>query len=366
MQTIRRTLTDISFVYPLENEAPLSDILFIDIETTGFTAKSASLYLIGCAYYENELWHSIQWFADGPAQEAALIEAFFEFAAPYTHLIHFNGNQFDLPFISQKCSQLSLSYDFSAFTGIDLYKRIFPFRHFLKLPNCKQKTLERFLGIFREDPYDGGQLISIYRDYLQSPTATALDAILKHNEEDLIGMFHVLPVLAFGDIFSDRTKVKKVQANYYHALDGSRHQELYMKLSLPAALPKEVSYHANGCYFIGEGKTGAIKVPLYEEELKYFYANYRDYYYLPLEDTAIHKSIASFVDKTHRVQAKAQTCYTRKRSSYLPEWEPLFEPFFRRDYKSQELFFEITDEFKKDRRAFQRYALHVLKMLSEN
>ena len=164
MQTIRRTLTDISLAYPLENEAPLSDILFIDIETTGFTAKSASLYLIGCAYYENELWHSIQWFADGTAQEAALIEAFFEFAAPYTHLIHFNGNQFDLPFISQKCSQLSLSYDFSAFTGIDLYKRIFPFRHFLKLPNCKQKTLERFLGIFRKDPYDGGQLISIYRD----------------------------------------------------------------------------------------------------------------------------------------------------------------------------------------------------------
>ncbi len=108
---------------------------------------------------------------------------------------------------------------------------------------------------------------------------------------------------------------------------------------------------------------GTLRVPLYEEEMKYFYSNYKDYYYLPLEDVAIHKSIASFVDKEHRVQARAQTCYTRKYSSYLPQWEVLFEPFFKRDYKSPEIFFEITDSFKQDRKAFQMYALHILKKM---
>ena len=136
-----------------------------------------------------------------------------------------------------------------------------------------------------------------------------------------------------------------------------------MKLSLPTPLPKEISCNANFCYFIGKESTGALKVPLYEEELKYFYSNYKYYYYLPIEDVAIHKSIASFVDKENRVQARAHTCYTRKYSSYLPQWDVLFEPFFKRDYKSPELFFEITDSFKKDRKAFQTYALHILKKM---
>ena len=46
-----------------------------------------------------------------------------------------------------------------------------------------------------------------------------------------------------------------------------------------------------------------MRVPLYEEEMKYFYSNYKNYYYLPDEDTAIHKSVASYVDKKYRVQA---------------------------------------------------------------
>ena len=56
-------------------------------------------------------------------------------------------------------------------------------------------------------------------------------------------------------------------------------------------------------------------------------------FYLPEEDMAIHKSIASFVDKDYREQATAANCYTRKFSLYLPQWEVLVEPFFKREYK---------------------------------
>ena len=259
--------------------------------------------------------------------------------------------------------QYGLPYDFSGFMGIDIYKRVAPLKDFLKLPNCKQKTLEQFLGIHREDPFDGGQLISIYHEFVKNQTGFGYQAILCHNYDDLAGMFHILPVLAYSDLFSEKTKAKKVQANYYQDISGNRHQELFIKLSFPTPLPKEISCVRNGCYFTGSGTTGNIRVPLYEEEMKYFYSNYRDYYYLPIEDVAIHKSIASFVDKENRVQARAHTCYTRKYSSYLPQWDVLFEPFFKRDYKSPELFFEITDSFKKDRKAFQTYALHILKKM---
>lgn len=51
MQIVRQTLDSFTIGYPLERIAPLEQFLFVDIETTGFTAKNSSLYLIGTAFY---------------------------------------------------------------------------------------------------------------------------------------------------------------------------------------------------------------------------------------------------------------------------------------------------------------------------
>lgn len=350
--------------YPVEKLAPIEQILFLDIETTGFTAKSSSLYMIGCAYYEDGSYYTKQWMAEGYHQEKEILTAFFEFASYYSYLIHFNGNRFDLPYLLQKCLQYELSYSFNTFSGIDIYKRIAPYKFFLKLPNCKQKTIEQYLGISREDAFTGGELIGIYHDYVKNPSNLSKHALLLHNREDIIGMLSILPILSYYDIFNGNLKAKKVQANYYTDYSGNRRQELIMTLSLPSLLPVSVSASIGGCYFKGEKDSASLKIPIYEEELKYFYANYKDYYYLPTEDVALHKSVSGFVDRKHRMQASASTCYTRKASLYLPQWELIFTPFFKRDYKSKELFFELTDELKKDRKAFTSYAKHVLEMMS--
>ena len=33
------------------------DILFFDIETTGFSAKTSALYMIGLCYFSGDSWH---------------------------------------------------------------------------------------------------------------------------------------------------------------------------------------------------------------------------------------------------------------------------------------------------------------------
>lgn len=363
MRISEETLENFSISYSLDKLAPLERILFLDIETTGFTAKSSCLYLIGCAYYQKGKWHTIQWLAENYSQEAEVLKAFFEFAGLYKYLIHFNGNNFDLPFIEQKCLQLGLSNTFEGLIGVDLYKRISPYRFFLKLPNCKQKTLESFLGINRKDVFSGGELIGIYHSYVKSPNEYAQKALFLHNADDLRGMLQVLPMLSYYDLFNETPRARKVQANYYRDINGKRRRELLITLALSSPLPRLASASANNCYFRGEGNEAVLKIPIYEEELKYFYSNYRDYYYLPAEDIALHKSVAGFVDKNHRVPAAASTCYTRKAADYLPQWDILFEPFFKREYKSKELFFELTDEMKKDREAFSHYAAHVLTMI---
>jgi uncharacterized protein YprB with RNaseH-like and TPR domain len=364
METITKKLIDFEINYPLEQMAPLESILFLDIETTGFTANSSSLYLIGTAYYREGSWHITQFFAGNPSEEIALLSAFFDMAKDFKYLVHFNGNHFDLPYLTQKCERLGLPYDFDAFLGIDIYKRISPIKFFLKLPNCKQKTIESFLEITREDTFNGGELIGIYTDYVEAPTDISKAILLQHNYDDMLGMLKILPILSYSDLFDKKIKVKKVQANHYKDYTGKSRQEILMTVTLPSPLPKRISASANECYFSGEGYEGTIKVPVYEEELKYFYANYKDYYYLPTEDVALHKSVASFVDKEHREPATATNCYTRKFSAYLPQWDIIAEPFFKRDYKSKSFFFELTEEIKRDRTTFTIYAAHILEMIS--
>lgn len=364
MRISEETIDNFSISYPLDRLAPLERILLIDIETTGFTARSSCLYLIGCAYHLAGKWHTIQWLAENNDQELDLLRAFFEFARPYRYLIHFNGNNFDLPFLLQKCKQHSLPYNFDNFQGIDLYKRISPYKFFLHLPNCKQKTLEQFLGINRTDIFSGSELIGIYYDYMKNPNEFSENALLLHNADDLKGMLETLPILAYYDLFNLPVRAKKVQANSYRDVTGGRRKELIITFLLDHPLPKPVLTNAGGCFFRGEGSEAHLKIPIYEEELKYFYSNYHDYYYLPSEDVALHKAVAGYVDKAYRIPASAANCYTRKYSSYLPQWSLLFEPFFKRDYKSQELFFELTDEIKRDRKAFSDYAAHVLSMMA--
>lgn len=364
MKISEETLDNFHVNYPLEQYTSPERILFFDIETTGFTARLAHLYLIGCAYYQAGKWRTIQWLAENYEQEADIIKAFFEFAKYYKYIFHFNGNNFDLPFVTQKCETLSLSYNFDIFQGVDLYKRISPYKFFLKLPNCKQKTLEQYLGIDRKDVFTGGELIGIYHDYVKNPTEFAENALLLHNADDIKGMLQILPMLAYYDLFNKPVKAKKVQANQYKDVNGKIRKELIIIFQPNTALPKLTYSSANNCFFRGEGDEATLKIPIVEEELKYFYSNYHDYYYLPAEDVALHKSVATFVDKDHRLPASAANCYTRKFSNYLPQWDVVFEPFFKRDYQSKEIFFELTDELKKDRQAFAEYTSHVLSMIA--
>lgn len=365
MRIEKKKLENFTMEYPLEQIAPLDKILFIDIETTGFTAKNSSLYLIGSSYYRDGNWFVKQWFADYYEEEKDVLEAFFSFASSFTHLIHFNGNNFDLPYLMQKCTQYELPCRLDNFEGIDLYRRISPYKFFLNTPNCKQKTLEELLGVNREDLYNGRELISLYHEYTAAPQEDACHFLLLHNMDDMKGMLQILPLLAFYDLFNCPVKARKVQANSFVDYHGHDRKELLMKLELPNPLPLTISTLSNSCYFSGEGAEGILKVPLYEEEMKYFYFNYKDYYYLPAEDTALHKSVSSFVDKKHRIQANAANCYTRKYAVYLPQWDVFAEPFFKRDYKSKELFFELTDELKTDRVFFSRYAQYLLRKMAK-
>lgn len=381
------------------------DILFIDIETTGLSPKNSTIYLIGCAFFKDNTWHLKQFFANERGDEEKIVTAFITFARGYRVLLHFNGNRFDLPFIQFKCERFHIDNPLESMDSIDIYKRIAPYKNLLGIPDCKQKTIELFLGIDRKDIYSGGELIKFYKDYLINPSEKNYQLLLLHNADDVRGMFGLLPALYYHDFFNMimsqkviifktdapeypqvRTgflvdegsenenpdavidlpiRAMKVQANYYKDIDGKQKEEILMKVSLPDTLPSSIGGSADGCFFKAEGDSATVRIPLIEAELKYFYNNYKDYYYLPSEDQALHKSVAQFVDKTHRVQATAANCYTRKPGQYLMQWDAVFTPVFKESYNDKTLYFELTDKLKQSRAAMSLYAVHVLAHIIE-
>lgn len=357
-------LNNFTLSYPLEKLSDIEKTLFIDIETTGFLANSSSLYLIGCCYYSDDNWIIKQLFAQTPEEEEQILTEFLSFQENFDYLIHYNGNTFDLPFIEKKAAKYSISTNITKKNGLDIYKRINTYKNLLKLEDCKLKTIEKYLNINREDVFSGGELIQVYLDYVSSHDFDLYRTLLLHNLDDMKGMLEVLPILSYYDLFNEDLLATKVSYNCYTDINGFSKQELLINLKLPCSLPNPISFMGQGCHFKAENENARMIVPIYEEELKYFYANFKDYYYLPLEDNALHKSIASFVDKDYREPAKASNCYTRKISKFLPMWTVLQQPFFKRDYNSNDLFFELTDDIKKDRNLFSKYASHIINKIA--
>ncbi len=374
----------------------LEEILFIDIETTGLSPKDSEIYMIGAAFYDGAGWQIRQLFAENPSQEEEILSAFSDFCRHYKVMIHYNGDRFDIPFLQTRYEKHKLTDPLTNIKSVDLYKKIKPYKKLLGLADCKQKTIETFLGINRDDQYGGGELIIAYDDYVTTADSALLDVLLLHNFEDVKGLMDLLPILkyeTFFDLFRNLPKISvrtdeeikeadyvaanpdsdqneqsfllparavKVQANMYKDMDGVEKKEVYMKLSLPISLPSPISGNGDGCYFRVKEDEAVVRVPLIEEELKYFYANYKDYYYLPQEDMAIHKNLAEFVDKDFKEKAKPENCYTKKEGQYLMEWDLVFSPFFKKDYEDKNLYFDLNDTMKKSRFAMSLYACHVM------
>ena len=363
MEIIKTPLDLEKTTYKLGEIDELENILFFDIETTGFSAKNSQLYLIGLLSFENDMPYATQLFAQTPADEKDVLEKFIEICKNYKTLIHFNGNTFDIPYIKEKCKQFQFAQPFDALNGVDIYKRFSTFKNIFHLENCKQKTVESFLEIERDDQYNGKELIDIYKKYVNNPTEDLRKLLLLHNFDDVKGMYNLLPALTYMDLLLVPFRVVKVQANLYYDQNEKEQTEIVMKMRFHSPFPQPITINKFGCRFSGEGTEGYLKVPLSKTPLKYFYTNYKDYYYLPKEDTALHKSVAEFVDRDFREQATARTCYTWKPGSFLPQWDVIFTPVFKTDYDDDLLYFELTDEIKKQPEEFRKYALHLLDVL---
>lgn len=337
MKTIQKTLSiHVKSLTLTSNE--LRDAAFFDIETTGLHWKTSHLCVIGLLYQEEQSVKLTQIFLDSPLEERNALELFFKYLQSKKRLIHYNGSSFDIPYLIQKAEFYGLEHPFASLESIDLYRKVSIYKKLLQLESYKQKDLEKAVSYPRLDQLSGKDLITYYQQYLKTADQKLFDMILLHNYDDLLGMTAILPLWNIQYYLCNPCRADIIEETDDSVRVRCRDTwELPIHFTLKIK-PFAIMFHDHVLNLI---------VPKQFMILKHFFPNYKDYYYLPAEDTAIHKSIGQFVEKEHRCRASAATCYQKKEGFYLPVPAKFTEiPHFVSEYKSSESFCLFDQHFK--------------------
>lgn len=307
---------------------------FFDIETTGLSAKVSSLYLIGALWYDSKekQFCTCQWFANDYISEKEILCSFTEFLSGFTTLVHYNGSGFDIPYIEKKCAQLELPSPFSTINSLDIYREIRPLKSFFDSSDLKLFTVEKLVGFQRKDILTGKDCIDTYSRFMQkkyfkdSTVELEKQKLLLHNSEDIIGTYEIAQLLSYC-----------CPPAFLSMEDDEKSLRIRYTLSSPVPFPVMSEAFPFSTQF--EEDTVILTISLFSGTLCHFFKNYKDYFYLPAEDTAIHKSVGTYVEKDFREPAKASNCYTKKEGVFLPVpqgLEPENQLLFRSDYKSRQ------------------------------
>ena len=370
----------INKVFPEKTIPEKTDsFLFFDIETTGFSKDNTILYLIGCGYFIENGFQFIQWFNDDGTSEEEILLAFHDILKQKDwQLVTFNGNSFDIPYLKRHYELNELPCDIESFPSLDFYQFLKPFQSLFQMTHGKQKDWERFLELYREDIYDGGQLIAVYKEYLMNKEEALLHNLLLHNEEDLLGMKYLLPLFSYRMLLSKNLSLIKVSPGEILFEKGTG--SIAMSCKLPLALPKPLNFTTSvGSISTDKNDSSIliISLPYIEETLKHFFKDYRNYYYLPEEDRAVHKSVGCYVERKYRRAAKASTCYIKKEGIFLPipktqkhygiqiERYPYQDsfPLYKREFKNPRSFVEFDNLFSDKNESLSIYLRDVIKEL---
>ncbi|MBN2221829.1 MAG: ribonuclease H-like domain-containing protein [Vallitaleaceae bacterium] len=363
MKIVQKKL-DSNIIQPFYEYLPyFHKALFLDIETTGFHRERDSIFLLGLIEVKDESYFFTQYFCEKESDEYELLFRFNELLRDYDVLFHFNGNNFDLPFLLKRMSLYRISERITQLQSYDFLKAIRPLKKILNTDNLKLSSLEKIAGFDRHDPFQGGDLILLYKAFLEGDDQV-LPSILLHNEEDLYGLLYLLvfvPILQCLSPLPNSTKPNMLSDTpKIHSIETSM---IEAELSFSSPFPVYTFSRKEEEFSIQVSSQGIVlHLPLYYGELKYFFEDYSNYYYLPLEDYAIHHSLATFVDKRNRKKASKETAYIRKEGTFIRYPLLAFRqdkpalPLFRQSQKDSFVYF-LKEDFLQLKAFFQQKML---------
>ena len=302
MQILKETFspdfTPEEYLKIIDPELP-DKLLFYDIETTGLSSSRNEIYLIGFAVRSDHGFEYTALLSEKPGEEAEILEVFNEAALKFPVLIEYNGSTFDRPFLIKRCAEAGLPA-FAPKAELDLYKEYSFLKRYQDIESLKQIDLESLMEIERRFP-DGKDCIRLYNAWKRDNDDIKKRMITGHNKEDLKGLVSICRIASTLQPYKGMYTCSSAQITQSKAI---------FKLNLPLPLPFMLHFSNDLLIIQEEGQGAEIQIPMKEGRLRQFYPDYKNYDYIPSEDTAMTKSVSTFLDRSLRKQACPETCYT--------------------------------------------------------
>ncbi len=343
-----------------------SGLAFFDIETTGLSARTSNVYLIGLMRKEGNETVLTQLFCESLGEEKEMLETFVALLKEDDTLIHYNGSTFDIPFLNKKFRQYSIPFEIIPEKTRDLYKELLHFKKYFPTENLKLKTMEAASGFVRRDKYDGAELIKLYsnllgRIRLASITKkkedgdnvnSVLGEILLHNSDDIEGLY---------DIYM-RTNIQAALSGFLDIKAEATPFELTIGSTSPL-FPLDVELTFSGFNLNNNSNGWELTIPIKEATLKYFFPDYKNYTFVIDRDMCMHNSVVSGISKDNKKKCTKETAYIKKTSRYIPIPATMVDSLgnyglhlFKESYEDKVLYTEI----KENPDFFKEYAKSIL------
>lgn len=210
----------------------MGSIAYFDIETTGFDKDKDFIVLISLGYFiEQETFKIKQYYAEELEDEKKLLEAFGKEIKEFTRWSSYNGMAFDEPFLVRKMEKYNLGYKLPL-EHVDLYRLIRPYHKQLGMDRCNLKSVEKYLGVDREDQIDGGISVELYNKYMETKEEELRDIIMLHNYEDVLYLpkiFNLLYHIENNEALKREDCITEKQLNFLKSLIKRNKLNLYYR-----------------------------------------------------------------------------------------------------------------------------------------
>ncbi|MBR3042412.1 MAG: ribonuclease H-like domain-containing protein [Eubacterium sp.] len=316
-------------------------ICMFDIETTGLSPLKSFTYLIGINVFKDGEWQIIQLFNDDGSSEPEMIRTLHSVLEDMDVLIHFNGDTFDIPYIEKRTEMIERTYHISMVNhfrdtkSFDLLKDIRPYKFSLGLPNLKQKTIERYIGLDRVDMYNGGQLIDVYLGYLAAKDEKSRKLVLRHNRDDMEGMIFISSMLAMDKLCRGDLEITNIGTK---AVPSGDRLELVITARPEKAPVKPICTSMNRVYLDSDENEIVLRAPILSGSMNYYYGN----------------TVKDGVDCVNGFFIPGPACGMDK------------VPLYREKPKSKETYVMINDAFLGEKIYIKEYMTKMIKDIMHN
>ena len=312
-------------------------ILIYDIDTTSFEAANGCIFLIGAMYFKDQELKLEQFFSESIDEEAVIIRRFIELAECFDVLLSYKGDSFDIPYIGKRLYTLQEKTLYSRlqelrFRSVDIFEEIHAIKPLIGFTSTKLDYLRKKLGQDVSERINGENISKFYVEHISAAKLKALREV--SNSPDNTGFisdYEPKPVadelshisVDSGDRFLEEILLRNrenIEAVLYLGKLGhifNMHKGLY---EVSASKYRESQDMALIIYLdndLASSRKIIRNLKVVKLNLKQFFINYRDYYFFPAEDMAMHKSVAEFADKASRKKATPQTAYSKVNGSFV-------------------------------------------------